>query len=110
MAGVLVSMRTPPRSPVIPHLSPASASVISSTSMTVKPVEVLSSGTTRSPGVIKAEKEFVDEMVDSFYKSLKRSVTLVLKGSTTSFSTLKVVLSQNIESIETSEGMTRQPH
>jgi len=41
----------------------------------------------------------VAEMVDSFYKSLKRSVVLVLKGSTTSFSALKVVLTQNNESI-----------
>jgi len=47
VATVLVSMRTPPRPPVIPHLSPASASVISSTIMTVKPVEALPSSTTR---------------------------------------------------------------
>ena len=92
MASVLVSMKTPPRSLVVPHLSPASVSVISSTVMTVMPVEALSSGTTRSPGVAEAEKEFVAEMIDNFYKSLKRSVALVLKGSTTSFSTLKVVL------------------
>ena len=39
------------------------------------------------------------ELVDSFYKGLKRSVALVLKSSTTSFSALKVVLSQNIDSI-----------
>ena len=39
------------------------------------------------------------ELVDSFYKDLKRSVALVLKGSTTSFSALKVVLSQSIDSI-----------
>ena len=99
MAGVLVSMKTPPRSPAIPRLYPVSASVISSTIMTVEPVKTLSSRTTRSSGVIKAEKEFVAEMVDSFYKSLKRSIALILKGSTTSFSTLKVVLSRNIESI-----------
>jgi len=99
MTGVLVSMKTPPRSPVIPRLSPASASAISSTVMTVKSVEILSSGATRSSGVVETEKEFVAEMVDSFYKSLKRSVALVLKGSTTSFSALKVVLSRNIESI-----------
>ena len=37
-------------------------------------------------------------MVDRLYKSLKRSIALILKGST-SFSALKVVLSQNIESI-----------
>ena len=71
MAGVLVSMKTPPRSPTIPHLSPASTFAIFSTIMTVKPVEALSSGTTRSPGVIEDEKEFVAEIVDSFYKSLK---------------------------------------
>jgi len=99
VASVLVSMRTHPRSPVIPRLSPASASAISSTVMSVKPVEALSSGTTRSPGVAEAEKEFVAEIVDSFYKSLKRSVALVLKGSTISFFALKVVLSRNIESI-----------
>ena len=93
VAGVLVSMKTPPRSPTIPRLSPASASAIFSTIMLVKPVEVLSSGITCSPGVIEAEKEFVGEMVDSFYKSLKWSIVLILKGSTTSFLALKVVLS-----------------
>jgi len=98
VAGVLVSMKTPSRSPAIPHLSPASASVISSTIMIAKPVEVLSSGITRSMGVVEAEKEFVAEM-ESFYKCLKRCVALILKGSTTSFSALKVVLSRNIESI-----------
>ena len=39
------------------------------------------------------------ELVDSFYKGLKRSIALVLKGSTISFSTLKVVLSRSIDSI-----------
>jgi len=71
VAGVIVSMKTPLRSPAIPRLSPASAFAISSTIMTVKPVKVLSSGTTRLPEVIEAEKDFVAEMVDSFYKSLK---------------------------------------
>ena len=67
--------------------------------MTVKPTEALSSGSTRSPRVFEVEKEFVAEMVDSFYKSLKRSVALILKVSTTSFSALKVVLSRNIKCI-----------
>ena len=67
--------------------------------MIVKLVEVLSSGITRSSGVIEVGKKFVAEMVDSFYKSLKRSIALILKGSTTSFLALKVVLSRNIESI-----------
>ena len=65
----------------------------------MKPVETLSSGAARLPGVIKAENEFVAELVDSFYKSLKRSIALVLKGSITSFSALKVVLSRSIDSI-----------
>ena len=39
------------------------------------------------------------ELVDSFYKGLKRSIALVLKGSTTSFSALKVVLSRSIDNI-----------
>jgi len=54
-AGVLVSMKTPPRLPAIPRPSPTSVSATSSTIMTMKPVEVLSSGITRSPGVIEAE-------------------------------------------------------
>jgi len=70
----------------------------------VKPVKALSFGTTCSSGVIESKKEFMAEMVDSFYKSLKRSIALILKGSTTSFSALKVVLSLNIESIRDFRG------
>jgi len=99
VASVLVSMRTPPRSPTTPHISPVSAPVIPSTVMSVKPVEALPLGATRSPGVVKTENEFVAELVDNFYKGLKRSIALVLKGSTTSFSALKVVLSRSIDSI-----------
>ena len=99
VASVLVSMKTPPRLPAIPHPSPTSISATPSTVITVKPVEVLSSGITRSPRVIESEKKFVAEMVDSFYKSLKRPIALILKGSTTSVAALKVVLSRNIESI-----------
>jgi len=88
-------MRTPPRSPAIPHIATASASTIPS----VKPVEALSSEAARSPGVVEAENEFVAELVDSFYKGLKRCVALVLEDSTISFSALKVVLSRSIDSI-----------
>ena len=66
VVDVLVLMKTPLRSPAIPRPSSASASAIFSTIMTVKPVEVLSSGTTRLLGVVEAEKEFVTEMVDSY--------------------------------------------
>ena len=51
------------------------------------------------PGVVEAENEFMAELVDSFYKGLKCFIALVLKGSTTSFSALKVVLSRSINSI-----------
>ena len=44
------------------------------------------------------------ELVDSFYKGLKRSIALVVKGSTTSFSSLKVVLSRSIDSIRDFRG------
>jgi len=63
--------------------------------VTMKLVEDLPLGIARSPRVIKAEKEFAMKMVDSFYKRLKRSIALILKGSTTSFAALKVVLSRN---------------
>ena len=42
----------------------------------VKLVELLSLGITRSSGVIEAEREFVAEMVDSFYKSLVQSLEI----------------------------------
>jgi len=93
VASVLVSMRTPPRSPSLPYIALASASAIPSIVMSVKLVKALPSGATRSPGVVETENEFVSKLVESFYKGLKRSVALVLKGLTTSFSALKVVLS-----------------
>ena len=54
---------------------------------------------THSPGVIEVEKQFVAEMIDTFYKSLKWCISLVLKGLTSPFKFLKVVLTQNIETI-----------
>ena len=54
--------------------------------------------------VTLGQQEFVAEMVDSFYKSLKWSVALVLKGSTTSFFALKVLLSRNTESLRDFRG------
>ena len=40
------------------------------------------------------------EMIDTFHKSLKRCISLVLKGSTSPFEFLKVVLMRNIETIK----------
>jgi len=92
VAGILVSMKTPPRLPAIPRPSPTSVFATSSTVMMMKLVKVLSSEIIHSPGVIEAEKEFMAEMVNSFYKSLKWTIALILKGSTVSFAALKAVL------------------
>ena len=80
VVGVLVSMRTPLRSPTTPYVVAAGASIISSIITPVKAVEALSSGAAHLPGVIEAENEFVAKLVDRFYKSLKRSIALVLKA------------------------------
>ena len=69
VASVLVSMKTPPRSPTISHVATTSASTVPSTVVSIKPVE--SSEAARLPGVIEAENEFLAELVDSFYKNLR---------------------------------------
>jgi len=85
VAGVLFSTRTPPKSLTTPHITAASASIISSIVTPLKPVETQSSGAARLSGVIEDENDYVAELVDIFYKSLKRFTALVLKGSTISF-------------------------
>ena len=50
-------------------------------------------------GVIEVEKEFVAELVDSFFKSLSQCLSLALKGSVTPLESLKMVLSWAIENI-----------
>ena len=52
VASVLVSMRTPPRSPTTSHVAAASASTISSTVVSIKPME--SSGAARLPEVTRS--------------------------------------------------------
>jgi len=73
-------------------------------------MKALPSGATRSPGVVEAEKEFVAEIIDSFYMGLKRFVALVLKGSTTPFSALRWSSFKVLTAFETLEGMTKLPH
>ena len=68
--------------------------------ITTKPMETTPLGITRSPRVIEVEKEFLAKLVDSFFKSLSRC----LKGSTTPFESLKVVLSRAIENIRDLRG------
>ena len=92
VASTLVSMKTPPRllpaSPVPLTAAPAMPSMIMITNIT----ETSSSGLTQSLGVIEVEKKFVAEMIDSFYKGLRRCISLVLKGSISLFEFLKVVV------------------
>ena len=94
VASTLISMKTPPRLLPVYFYSVMlmAAPVTPSTIMTMKLIEIPSSKLTRSSGVIKVEKEFVVEMIDTFYKSLKRGISLVLKGSTSPFEFMKVVL------------------
>ena len=66
VAGVLVSMKTPPQLSAIPPPSQTIAFATPPTIMTVKPVEGSPLGITCSSGVIKAEKEFMAKMVDNF--------------------------------------------
>ena len=80
VASVLVSMRTPSRSPTIPHISPVSTPAIHSTVMSVKSVEALPSGAPRSPGVVEAENEFVTELVDSVFHYVCKRGKLTIKG------------------------------
>ena len=101
VASVLISMKTPPKSPTA---CPTAVSV------PVDPSAVASTGlmdfseVAGLPEVAEVENDFIGDIVDSFYKGLGRSIDLVLKGSTISFSTLKVVLFRNIESIRDLEG------
>ena len=99
MAGVLVPMRTPPRSPsACPAAvsTPAASSAAVSTGM-VDCSEVVSR-------VDEAENDFIGNLVDSFYNSLEQTIGLVLKGSPVPFSKLKMVLSRGIECIRDFEG------
>ena len=89
VAGVLISMRTPPRSPLA---CPAAVNVPVAPSTVASTRLVDFSEVARLPEVAEVENDFIGDMVDSFYKGLGRSIDLVLKGSTMSFSTLKVVL------------------
>jgi len=70
LVAKLVSMKTSPRllhvSPVLMTVAPAMPSMIVTTNI----IKTSPSGLTRSPGVLEVEKEFMAEMIDTFYKSL----------------------------------------
>jgi len=78
-------MKTPPQRLHVSSVALTTAPAIPSTIVTITPPETSPSKLTSSPGVIEVEKEFVAEMIDTFYKSLKRCISLVLKGSTSPF-------------------------
>jgi len=99
VASTLVSMKTPLRLLSVFSISLIVAPMMPSMIVTTKITETSPSRLTRSSGVIEVEKEFMVEMIDTFYKSLKRCIYLVLKGSTSLFEFLKAVLIQNVETI-----------
>jgi len=101
VAGVLISMRTPPRSP---SACPAAVNVPAASSVVVSTGLVDYSEVASLPEMAEAENDYIGDLVDSFYKSLERTIGLVLKGSPVPFSKLKVVLSRDIESIRDFEG------
>jgi len=102
VASVLISMKTPSRSPMTCHAAAVSVPVVPSTVVSTRLVDFFE--VARLPKVAEVENDFIGDIIDSFYKGLGRSIDLVLKGSTMSFSTLKVVLSHIIESIRDFEG------
>ena len=101
VAGVLVLMRTPPR---LPSASPATVSVPAASSAAASTRLVDYSEVASLPEMAEAENDYIGDLVDSFYRSLERTIDLVLKGSPVPFSKLKVVLSRDIESIRDFEG------
>jgi len=78
VAGVLVSMRTSPRSP---SAYPAAVSASTASSATASTRLVDYSEVASLPEIAEAENDFIDDLVDSFYNSLERTIDLVLKGS-----------------------------
>ena len=100
VASALISMKTPQRSLTIcPAVDvPIAPSTIASTRL------VDFSKVTSLPEVAEVENDYIGDLVDSFYKGLRRTIDLVLKGSNMPFSKLKVVLSRGIESIRDFEG------
>ena len=101
VAGVLISMRTPPRSSLA---CPAAVDVPASSSAVVSAGLVDCSEVVPLPKIDEAENDFIGNLVDSFYNNLEQTIGLVLKGSPVPFSKLKVVLSRGIDCIRDFEG------
>ena len=49
---------------------------------------------------------FISELVDNFYKSFRRRLSLTLKNSRTLFASLKSIVSQSIESVRDARGVS----
>jgi len=103
VAGVLISMRTPPRSPLACPAA-VSASAASSATASTRLVDYSAVASLPEMAEAEAENDYIGDLVDSFYRSLERTIDLVLKGSPVPFSKLKVVLSRDIENIRDFEG------
>ena len=104
VANTLISMKTPPQLLPVSSALLIAAPATPLTIATTKLSETSPSKLTSSPGVIEVEKEFMAKMIDTFYKSLKRYISLVLKDSTSPFKFLKVIRTRNIETIRDLRG------
>jgi len=70
VANTLISLKTPLRLPSVSSVPLTVAPAMSSMIVTINIIETSSSRLSRSPRVIEIEKEFVAEMINTFYKSL----------------------------------------
>ena len=78
IASTLVFIKIPLHLSSVLSVPLAVVPVTTSTIVTTKLPETFPSKLTHSPGVIEVEKEFMVEIIDAFYKSLKRCISLVL--------------------------------
>ena len=51
------------------------------------------------PIEIDSQDEFIGELVDGFYKTLKRCLSMIFKSTCTSFTSWRVIFSRVIENI-----------
>jgi len=67
------------------------------------------SHSTTTPPLLEIDfkDEFVEELVDSFYKSLRRCLPTILKSTQTSFASWRPILSRAIKSIRDVGGVTK---
>ena len=58
------------------------------------------------PIEVNSQDDFIEELMDGFYKSLKRYLPMIFKSTHTSFSSWRVIFSRVIENIRDIGGVT----